>query len=198
MTRLARLLVLLGLGLVVAGTVLAGCGISPDDSPRAQPDEDVPFGLLERGDGATTTVAAPTAVPISICLVRTDGQLVSIPRDFAPNPSLSEVLGALGDPPTDAERTLGLSTAISDDAVVNEVRTSAGVANVDLGAGVVEGSARNQLAAVAQIVCTLTQQPGIGQVRFLVDGVNVEVARGDGSTTADAVSRRDYATVMPS
>ena len=195
MTRLARRL---AIGLVVALTVLAGCGISPDDGPRAQPGDDVPFGLLDPSDGSTTTVAAPTAVPVSICLVRADGQLVSLPRDLPPGSSLAEVVSALGDPPTDAERTLGLSTAIRDDAVVNAVRTQGGVANVDLGAGVVEGSAQNQLQAVAQIVCTLTQQPGIGQVRFLVDGVSVEVARGDGSTTADAVSRSDYPAVMPS
>ena len=185
-------------GLVIAGALLVGCGISPDESPRAQPDEDVPFDLLARGDGPTTTAVTPATVPVSICLVRSDGQLVSLRRDLPPDTTLAGVVTSLGDPPTDAERSLGLSTAISDDAVVNAVRTEAGVADVDLGAGVVEGSASNQLEAVAQIVCTLTQQPGVGQVRFLVDGVNVEVARGDGSTTSEAVSRRDYAGLMSS
>lgn len=181
---------------VLAAMALVGCGIRTDDSARAVSDSDVPFGLLDDGAGTSTTVASPATEPVNLCMLRADGTLASVPRDLPQDSPLADVVAALGDPPNESEQAIGFTTAIAEDAEVNEVRTAAGVADVDLGTGVIEGSARAQLEAVAQIVCTLTQQPGIGQVRFLVAGVAVEVARGDGSTTAEPVSRSDYASLI--
>lgn len=181
---------------VLAVVGLVGCGIRTDGDARAVSDADVPFGLLDDGDGTSTTVASPATEPVNLCMLRADGTLASVPRDLPGDSPLADVVAALGEPPDESEQAVGFTTAIAEDAEVNEVTTAAGVADVDLGTGVIEGSARAQLEAVAQIVCTLTQQPGIGQVRFLVDGVTVEVARGDGSTTAEPVSRSDYATLI--
>ena len=159
----------------------------------------MPFGLLDQPSSTTSsTLAAPDTVSVRLCLIGPDGTLVPISRDLPSTASPADVVRAVGDAPSDAERALGLSTAVGDDAVVNGVHVDAGVANVDLGEDVVAGSARNQLDVVAQVVCTLTQQPGVGQVRFLVDGVGVEVARGDGSTTSEPVSRADYDNLIPS
>jgi spore germination protein GerM len=180
--------------------VLGACGIPTDDEPRAARTEDVPFGLLDPPSSTTssTLASSPDTVAVRVCLLRADGNLAPVSRDLPLDSALADVVRDLGGAPSDAERALGLSTALGDDAVVNSVRVDAGVANVDLGEDVVAGSARNQLEVVAQIVCTLTQQPGVGQVRFLVDGVAVEVARGDGSTTSEPLSRADYANLIPS
>jgi spore germination protein GerM len=178
---------------------LGACGIPTDDEPRATRADDVPFGLLDQPSSTTSsTIAAPDTVAVRLCLLQGDGTMAPVSRDLPSDSALADVVRALGDAPSDAERALGLSTAVGDDAVVNSVRVDAGVANVDLGQDVVAGSARNQLDVVAQVVCTLTQQPGVGQVRFLVDGVGVEVARGDGSTTSEPLSRADYASLIPS
>ncbi len=48
-----------------------------------------------------------------------------------------------------------------------------------------------------QLVCTFTARAGIGQVAFTLSGAPVDVPRGDGSLTADPVSRDDYAELLP-
>ena len=56
-----------------------------------------------------------------------------------------------------------------------------------------------QLPAVAQIVLTLTQRPGIGQVSFTLDGERLRVRLGNGQTTDVAgqpVSADDYAVLL--
>ena len=58
-------------------------------------------------------------------------------------------------------------------------------------------SATDQLNAVAQIVCTLTARPGIGQVQFRLNGKSTAVPSGDGSTTSAAVSRDNYPNLIP-
>lgn len=190
---------LVAIVVLVVVVVLGACGIPTDDGPRATRAEDVPFGLLDQPSSTTSsTLATPDTVAVRLCLLRADGTMAAVSRDLPDGSALADVVRALGDAPSEAEQSLGLSTALGDDAVVHSVQLDAGVATVDLGDEVVAGSARNQLDVVAQVVCTLTQQPGVGQVRFLVDGEGVEVARGDGSTTSEPLSRADYATLVPS
>ncbi len=43
---------------------------------------------------------------------------------------------------------------------------------------------------------TATARPGVGQVRFTLDGQPVEVPHADGSVGTDAVSRDDYAALL--
>jgi spore germination protein GerM len=56
----------------------------------------------------------------------------------------------------------------------------------------------DQRLAIAQIVLTLTRRPGIGQVIFNVDGVDIQVPRGGGDLTAPGatVTYDDYLTVL--
>ncbi len=56
--------------------------------------------------------------------------------------------------------------------------------------------AADQLKALAQLVCTFTEQRGVGQVQFSVSGSSAEVPRGDGSSTSDPVSRLDYTDLI--
>ncbi|MDQ3980678.1 MAG: GerMN domain-containing protein, partial [Actinomycetota bacterium] len=69
---------------------------------------------------------------------------------------------------------------------------SAGVATVGLSSTFAEATGATQLDLIVELVCTLTAQPGIGQVRFELRGERIEIPRGDGSLTAEAVSRDDY------
>lgn len=82
--------------------------------------------------------------------------------------------------------------------MVASVSVSRGIASVDLRSSVEDLSGRNQLLAFAQLVCTLTAQPGIGSVAFTVDGQPIEVPRGDGSLTSGSVSRDAYASLITS
>ena len=56
----------------------------------------------------------------------------------------------------------------------------------------------DQRLAIAQLVLTLTRRPGIGQVIFSVDGIDIQVPRGGGDLTAPgaAVTYDDYLAVL--
>jgi spore germination protein GerM len=70
--------------------------------------------------------------------------------------------------------------------------TRAGSVLVDLAPEVREISPAEQVLAIAQLVLTLTEVPGVGTVEFQIDGKRVSVPRGDGSQTDAPVSRDDY------
>ena len=72
-----------------------------------------------------------------------------------------------------------------------------GIATVELSADFTAASSTDQRAAVAQIVCTLTARPGIGQVQFQLNAKPADVPRGDGSTTSKPVSRDDLPDPHP-
>jgi spore germination protein GerM len=54
----------------------------------------------------------------------------------------------------------------------------------------------NQQLAVAQIVWTVTEFPGVQQVRFSIDGQPLEVPTDEGLTD-QPVDRDDYRSVAP-
>jgi spore germination protein GerM len=73
-----------------------------------------------------------------------------------------------------------------------------GIAAVDLTPGFAELPGDRQLRAVAQMTCTLTAQPGVGQVRYTLGGSSIAVPRADGSVTGDPVTRQDYGSLLAS
>ena len=172
----------------------AGCGVPSQDSPKLARDESVPFGLLD--SNAPTLVPPATAVSaatVSLCFISDDALAVT-QRALDPPVSLDDVVAALGELPPGAD---DLRTAVGPPSIVSEVRLAGGVVQVDLAPEVSALGGTNQLLAVAQLVCTLTARPGIGQVAFTLGQAPVEVPRGDGSLTADPVSRDDYAELLP-
>jgi len=178
---------------VAALTALAACGVPTEDTAQIEDDAEVPFGLLD--EATTTTPPAtgltPTGTSLQICLLRDDG-LARVRRAGPATPTLSDVVELLAAGPTPEELAHDITTAIADDAVVTDVDAAHGIAEVDLTRAFAADAGARQALAVAQIVCTLTSQPGIGQVTFTLDGDPVDVPRGDGSTTSDPVSLDDY------
>ena len=90
----------------------------------------------------------------------------------------------------------GRRTAVTGD-LIGKVEVSGGIATVDLRPAISDLGADEQLLAVAQLVCTLTNRPGVGPVAFTLDGAPVDVPRADGSLTSGVVSRDDYADLLP-
>ena len=68
---------------------------------------------------------------------------------------------------------------------------------MDLSADLSQIPAADQILALAQVVCTLTSLPGIGQVHFTRDGKAVDIPRADGSLTNRPVARADYDSLFP-
>jgi hypothetical protein len=179
----------------LVASLLAGCSIATEDEAHRLPDADVPFDLLEPG-GTTVPEPAPLVDTAALYLVQ-DGRLEPVFREVPANASPEQVLLALADGPDTAEQAAGLTTALSDATDLGEVDTARGVATVDLQPSPGDLSSGQQALALAQIVFTLTAQPGIGRVAFTLRGEPVDVPDGSGALTSDPVAREDYADLAP-
>ena len=169
---------------------MAGCGVPSDDAPVVADDDRVPFALLAPdATGSTAPANDPDPAQATVCLQR--GDRLATVRHALPRADAG-LAAVLRSGPTAAERSSGLRSALFDDDLLEDVDVVVGVARVALGEGFATGTPTDQLFAVAQIVCTLTAQRGVGQVSFSLEGAPVDVPRGDGSLSSSPVSRDDY------
>lgn len=173
--------------LAVAAVVTA-CGVPSDRSAVLVDDDTVPYDLLS--PTTTAQAGAATGRETTICLV-VDGVLLSLGRERNSG-ALDSDLALVTDPPTEGEASLGVRSALDgEESVLGVERVGAG-AVVELGEEFAELPADQQLLAVAQITCTLTAQPGIQQVRFVLDDRELEVPVQGGELVDRPVARADY------
>ena len=154
----------------------------------------MPFDLLDpEAPPLVTPPPGPGSEQVTLCFVR-DGRLVSLTAELSTPVSLRAALDALATPP----RHVGFParTALADPSIVRDVRVLGGIARVDLVPAVSALPSDEQLLAVAQIVCTLTGRPGVGQVSFTLEGARLAVPKGDGSLVTSPVARDDYEALM--
>lgn len=180
---------------LLAGLLLApACGIGPEGDAHVIRSEDVPYGLLEEAEpGAPSTVPDGTSVPIYLV---DDGRLVEVGREVPPDAELLEILRLLAAGATGQEEARGLTSSVAEPEAYREVHVVRGVAEVDLGEPFSDLDATGQAQAIAQTVFTLTARPGVGRVRFTLEGTSVEVPRGDGTLTGDALARDDFPDLL--
>jgi hypothetical protein len=215
-----RRLVVLVAGALTLLVLAASCGVGGDDSLRQINDDDL-FGLNETttsSSSTTTTVPALPSVPSTIGASTTtivtesvqvfflDGnRLQPVPHPLAGEATPSRVIAALEAGPPTGPLGIGLRTLLPEPsaavpALVNRVDPSSeGYATVDLASSAFQLiDAADQRAAIAQIVLTLINRPGIGQVRFTLDGVPMRVPGGEGlqSGPGEAVSLEDYESLL--
>ena len=177
--------------LVVLG---AGCAVPAQDEAETASDEAVPFALLDRqAPPIVPPASGPSSEPVALCFVR-DGRLVIVSDELAAPVDLRAPLDALALPRPDAGPLL--RTALTEPSIVRDVRLLGGIARVDLLSHVSALPTDEQLLAIAQIVCTLTARPGVGQVSFTLEGARLAVPKGDGSLVNSPVARDDYAGLM--
>ncbi len=173
--------------LLVTALLLAGCGVRPEDrpehvTPAAAPSPDT-------GNGS------PTAGPqLTVFFVRAT-QLAPVQRRTAAT-TAAAALEQLVEGPTRAEVRTGIRTALPPEVVGVEEVLPHGLTTVSVTRGFTGITGGNQLLAVAQIVWTLTALPSVTTVRFVVEGVAVEVPTDEGLTSRP-VGRHDYRSVAP-
>lgn len=184
----------LALTLMLVGGV-AGCGVPNHESANRVQPKDVPFELLDQDSGAPTAAEAGEE-DVVLYFVR-DGRLVPTTRRLPMSPTPGRVLATLREGPTSAEVSVGVRSALPTRSAVRRISLAGGTATVDLARRFTTLSSADQLLALAQIVYTLTDRPGIGQVRFTLQGESTEVPRANGSLTSARVSRDDYAELAP-
>lgn len=195
----------------VVAALLAGvtaCGVPDDTGFRPVAADEVQFGLADPTTTTSSTVPATTTSTVAPApeTATTVAQLVElylvsgftvvpVQRSVPPPVTLEEVARLLvaGPQPGDP---VGVRTLVSDGLVL-DVELRGGVATVDLSAAFLDQQlpSTQQQLMVAQLVYTMTAQPGVGQVLFSIDGQPIAVPRADGSVAEGPISADAYRAV---
>lgn len=189
MIGLARVAVLF-----VALTTAASCGLDASGTPSAHQPEEVPFNLLEEDAPPLVPTSAPAnGLVITLCLVTAENRLEIVAETAEPPLEPLRIVRRLALTPDDDDI---LRSAISEPGVVRSAEVRGGVATIDLSGEITALNAGELQLAIAQLVCTLTGLPGVGQVAFTLDGVPTEVPTTTGALTSEPISREDIAELI--
>ena len=205
--------------LAAAVTVLTGgCGIGGGGDLQQIQSEDL-AGLDQTTTSTTTTSTTTTTVPLDTAAGTTTSAattstvateqvelyyvagsvLEPVTQEVFRGISLFGVLRALESPPP-PDVAVGLTSVLPVGVTRGVIESGSGVATVDLVGDIFENieGGDEQRRAIAQIVLTLTRRPGIGQVRFTLDGEDLPVPKRGNvlSEPGEPVSRLDYESLL--
>jgi spore germination protein GerM len=199
--------------------VLVACGIPDNGQVASIQTKD----LRQLGDTipptTTSTIPPTTIVPSTTTTVvdpattiATDdvtlyfisgGQLEGYPRIVAKPATTNSVLSALQEGRPAGDLGVGIRSALpTKNQALNKAGNDdgSGIATIELPPGFFEQiPGEDQLLAIGQIVLTVTEVGGIGQVLFTQNGSPLGVPRGPGGGLSDGtepLSRRDYQELL--
>lgn len=209
---------LLTIAAILAGLLVA-CGIPDNGQVSSIQDND----LRQLGDTipttSTSTIPATTIVPetttttvITPTTIATDdvtlyfisgGRLNGYPTPLVKPATTNQVIAALQLGPPPGDQGVGIRSAVPRRAnsVISVTEDGSGVATIELPPGFFEQiptEDRDQLLAIGQIVLSVTEVGGVGQVLFTQNGQPLGVPRRDGgySNGSEPLSRRDYEELL--
>jgi spore germination protein GerM len=198
--------------------VAGGCGIGGGGNLQQIRSEDL-AGLDQTTTSTTSTTTTTTTAPIDTAAGTTTSAattspvpteqvelyyvagsvLESVTQEVFRGISLFGVLRALESPPP-PDVAVGLTSVLPVGVTRGVIESGTGVATVDLVGDIFENieGGDEQRRAIAQIVLTLTRRPGIGQVRFTLDGEDLPVPKRGNvlSEPGEPVSRSDYESLL--
>lgn len=175
---------------------IAACGVTTSDDVEIADPSAVPFGLLEP-DRVPVALRPAGGTVVQLYLFDPDRSvLVPVTRQVS-GAGLEAVVAELESGPTDSESLLGLQSALTDIAAIDDVDIEGSTAFVDLNESFTTLGGSDQIIAIAQFVFTVTERASIEQLVVRVDGELVEVPRDDGTLTRDPLTRADYTSFSP-
>lgn len=190
---------LLALAAVLALAIgLAACGIPASGAPQTISRSDAPYQLLVPPSTTTTTLPQVGAQVTIYMVNNVTDHLQPVTREVPPQTKLTGLLGALLDGPTSRETAENLVSFLS--ASPGDVQASVasnGVATLDFAVNPVEVIGPSQALAIAQVVFTATEQPGVTGVLFEISGEPINVPAGDGQLVGNPVNRSSYGPQAP-
>lgn len=172
---------------LAAGTAVAACGVPTQDRPEAL--------IIDAPEPTSTAEPMVDEGAVGLWFIR-GSQLEEVSRPGGPA-DVHAALDLLAAGLTPAEVAGGLRTALAPQTLrhsgptADEPVVTVAVTREFTGLG-----GGNQQLAVAQIVWTVTEFPGVDEVRFSVDGRPLEVPTDEGLTD-EPVDRADYRSVAP-
>ena len=153
----------------------------------------------------TTTIAAITSTtvatdPVTLYFI-TGGQLSGYPTPLVRPATTSQVIAALqlGAPPGNPGVGIRSAVPLRSKLTISAKEDDSGVATIELPPGFFEQiPPEDQLLAIGQIVLSVTEIGGVGQVLFTQNGQLLGVPRGGGgaSNGTEPLSRRDYLDLL--
>ncbi len=181
----------------VLAVLLGACGVSTDSAPHPIARSKVPFHLLD--PTASSTPAVAPAANVIVYFVDPSQHLVAVERAVTQPGRLLSVMDALVAGPTSTEQiNQGISSAITPAVRVLSATTAAdGVATIDFNSAFVQIGSSSQVMAVAQVVYTATQQPGVTGVEIEVNDAPIDVPVASNAEVRRPVTRSDYAPEAP-
>jgi hypothetical protein len=180
--RTTRLVALLGALLV------AGCGVGAESSPRAVDGRSRPRLVVPPS-------TAPTGAAHALVYFVQDGQLVAVSRRVPAPPTPDGVLRALLAGPDLHESDAGLTSAAP--AGISYLGRTGSIVQVQVPHTDPADAARtDEVLGYAQLVASLTALRTVTGVEFVRDGRPLAVPRGDGSLSAQPLTRKDYASLL--
>jgi spore germination protein GerM len=185
-----------GLAVPAALMLFAGCSISPDSAPRDIPvlQQDELLASSDRAAGAATGTSR-----IFLLSPEAGGQattIVEVPRDVDETPVA--LLVALLAGPNDDELDAQYRTAIPTDVEVRSAQVRGGTLIVDMSAGLLQLAGDGLIDAIAQIVFTSSELPGVRSVKILIDGADQQWPTGTGVFQSTPLSVYDYPGLLAS
>ena len=182
------------LGVLVTATA---CGVPQDPAPRVLDASLLPEELAIP---ATTTTSTEAPVPRqTVRLYFVDGESLGRPveRELATPAGLLAALDALIGGPTEEEASTGLTSVIPAETVVLSSDLTNGVLQINLAEGALEQiEGALQSLAIAQLVYTATELPGVDWLWVLIEGEPRALPTDQGDVEAP-VGRVHYASLGP-
>jgi len=178
-------------GLLAALVLVTGCGVSTNDAPRTLGPGEAPFSV-------PTSEPSPSPVvngeQTTIYLVRADDRkLRPVTRVLPADPTPQVLLQALQQGPDEEESNAGLTTAVSEDAlIVRNEDPSQPIVTVELP----ESVAVNENLGLGQVVLTLTRLSTVTAVQFTRDGEVIQVPGPAGSLISGPLSSSAYSGLL--
>ncbi|MCK6210415.1 GerMN domain-containing protein [Georgenia sp. EYE_87] len=173
--------------LSLAVILLPGCGVRPEQEPTA----------IEITAATPSSQPTPDDGPLTVTVyyIRNE-RLEPVERSVA-RASAATVLSLLTAGPTRREVTTGLRTALTlQPLTLTTDEKTPGTGDVTVTPDFTSISGQNQLLAVAQLVWTVTELPGIDRVRLSSNGKPLELPTDRGLSRIP-VGRDDYMSVAP-
>ena len=175
---------------LMAAALLAGCGIRTDDEPRTIAGAEPVVGA-EAGSGSASTGVDR----IYLVAPGEDGLLRSVPRSATSTRDLIEILL---NGPNEEELAAQWTSLIPAGTELLSSRPQGSILFLDLTSELTSLPATVQPMALAQIVYTATDTPGISAVQITIDGEPQEVPKGNGELTTGALRPYDYPGLVQS
>jgi len=198
--------------------VLVACGIPDNGNVSSIQDNDlrnlndtipttssstIPATTVVAETTTTTAAITPTTIatdPVTLYFI-SGGRLNGYPTPLVRPATTSQVIAALqlGPPPGDPGVGIRSAVPLRSKLTISVNEDDSGVATIELPAGFFEQiPTEDQLLAIGQIVLSVTEIGGVGQVLFTQNGQPLGVPRRGGgvSTGSEPLSRRDYVDLL--